>query len=108
MDKSVRVVQLEAILDAARAFYYEAVPIPQELLEQLGGTPPTDDEYDVYLEELEKLDPGNDRIRKVGELPVSGIWGKVVHTIPMGSLQKAKGTEGLRSWWRERAKEISS
>lgn len=60
----------------------------------------SDDEYDALKEELARLDPNHPLLRKVGETPSSSsIWPKKRHRIEMGSLNKAKGSEGLKDWW---------
>ena len=60
----------------------------------------TDEEYDALEEELHTLDKENPLLQCVGIAPNS-IWPKKKHRIPMGSLNKVKGTDGIKDWWRK-------
>jgi NAD-dependent DNA ligase len=74
------------------------------------GTPEVgDDEYDVLLDELRAADPGNAFFSKVGATGKTGTWEKVIHRIPMGSLDKIMPvdndtgasmiSQGAVLWW---------
>ena len=83
-----RLIFLRNLLTKARHSYYNAEAIM------------SDSEYDVYEDELRQLNPDDPILQEVGAVS-SGIWPKHTHTIPMGSLSKFKGEEGLAEWWKK-------
>jgi DNA ligase (NAD+) len=99
MSNAARIADLAARIKAANEAYYDkSAPIM------------TDAAYDALRDELEKLDPANPVLAKVGAAPSGGSWPKAKHSIPMGSLKKCQfddaaakaGGDGhgeLRTWW---------
>lgn len=86
-------------ISEARKAYYNSQPIM------------SDAEFDVLEDKLREVFPGDPLLNKVGHLPV-GIWPKVVHKIPLGSLSKimpGDGNEisvGIKDWWNKTVQEI--
>lgn len=64
-----------------------------------GASPITDEEYDQYREETEKIDPNHKYFKKVGSV-VRGAKDRdiIEHKIPMRSLAKAKTIEDVIKW----------
>lgn len=93
---------LTQLQDADKAYYDAASEVKM-----------SDDEYDVLRESAESLlidlrkeNSGHPTVSeaevyfaKVGAEASTGIWRKRNHQIPMGSLSKVKGLEGLKEWW---------
>jgi NAD-dependent DNA ligase len=82
-------------IQEARRIYYSTGGVDGDRVE----SPLSDDEFDALIDRLRLLDPQNPELAVVGSTPSSSIWQKRRHTIAMGSLTKAKGIEGLRTWW---------
>jgi DNA ligase (NAD+) len=62
------------------------------------GTPSlTDEEYDLLVDQLSKIDPNNPAITNVGA-PVNSAWEKTTHVVPMGSLNKASTIDEFKDW----------
>lgn len=75
----------------------------------------SDDEYDalkdslsVLVEQLRSYDSTDSLLQEVdsllegvGAIPTSGTWAKKLHPIPMGSLLKVKGTQGIMEWFQK-------
>ncbi len=84
-----RIESLEGRLKAAREAYYNLSPI-------IG-----DSEYDALLAELRTLRPDSPEVSSVGAPPPKfSVWEKVVHVIPMGSLDKVNTAEEYEDWVR--------
>ena len=68
--------------------YYNGVPIM------------SDHDWDLLDDELRRLDPNHPDLKAVGApAPTSGAFAKVKHTIPMGSLNKAKNLAEMQTWY---------
>lgn len=80
-----RINQLEEIIKSNDQLYWS------------GNPKITDEEYDLYVEELRQLDPENELVNRVNEQAVSSI-GKVSHVVPMLSLDKIYDKEDLFNW----------
>jgi DNA ligase (NAD+) len=90
MPGKISVENLRAAIQQADKAYYD----------NEGEVILTDEEYDAIKDELARVEPNDPLLKKVGETPTSAsIWPKKKHRIEMGSLNKAKGIEGLREWW---------
>ena len=76
---------VDKILAADAAYYGTGCPIM------------TDQVYDAYKETVRSAEPDHPVLAKVGH-PPSGAWKKVVHSIPMGSLDKVHSYAELVSW----------
>jgi DNA ligase (NAD+) len=87
--KMERIKELETILKNADEAYYNLDPIM------------SDREYDELKEELKKISPENDEIKKIGSTVSSlSTWNKEKHVIEMGSLEKVNTEEEFREWAR--------
>jgi len=85
-EQEIRV--LEATLITAAQAYYNG-----------GNAVMTDAEFDALEEQLRKVDPGSDVLKRIGSPPEDGSgWPKVTHTIPMGSLSKAQSWGEMQDW----------
>lgn len=84
--------RLENLIKKAREAYYNT-----------SETILSDEEYDAFCEELEKIDPNNPLIAGIGS-SVSELseWKKAEHEIPMGSLFKVNTTEEFCKWAKEK------
>ncbi len=59
----------------------------------------SDQQYDAWVDELSRLEPGAPEVVAVGATPPRvSVWEKVTHTVAMGSLRKANSEEELRAW----------
>jgi DNA ligase (NAD+) len=88
MNSSEEIQALRSQILSAREAYYSK-----------GTSPLSDDEYDALEEKLRILSPQDPLLKEVGSTPVAGNWPKAAHHIPMGSLNKAKGSDGIKAWW---------
>ncbi len=84
MNQNTRIIEIVAILTKASEKYYNS---EETLL--------TDTQFDTLRDELQKLDPTNEFLKKVGNLattpsniPEQEMLSKATHQIPMGSLEK--------------------
>lgn len=84
-DKTNRVRELEKLIKQNQYLYYNKEPVI------------SDEEFDALWEELERLDPENALLARVGEDKADG-WPKVRHVIPMGSQSKATDPEAFEAW----------
>lgn len=84
-DKTDRVRELEGLIKQNQYLYYNKEPVI------------SDEEFDALWEELERLDPENALLARVGEDKADG-WPKVRHVIPMGSQSKATDPEAFEAW----------
>ena len=80
-----RISELEEIINKNDQLYWSGNP-------QI-----SDEEYDLYVEELKKLDPNNELVNRVNENIVSSI-GKVNHITPMLSIDKIYEFDSLVDW----------
>lgn len=76
---------LASRIKAASDAYYNGKPIL------------TDADFDDLVDELRGLDPKNPALIAIGA-PATGAFAKVKHTIPMGSLNKAKNLAEMKVW----------
>lgn len=63
-----------------------------------------DEEYDALRDRLRLLAPDHPYFKKVGAPVQTGNWPKKQHQAPMGSLDKVKGTTGIREWFEKTSK----
>jgi DNA ligase (NAD+) len=73
-------------ISEAREAYYNLNPIME------------DHEYDLLLDSLKKIDPDNAQVSLVGAVPNNVAFQKVIHEIPMGSLDKVNSIEEMNQW----------
>lgn len=114
--KTSQLDQLVERMQRARATYYNT---PQDKFPKADGGAAldplviSDAEYDAMEDELRRLDPEHELLKKVGQpaLKSSG-WEKVRHEAPMTSLNKAQPVEDdddddvdphaeFRAWWKD-------
>lgn len=89
-----RIKELEKLITQERHRYYNNEP---------GGI--SDDDYDLYVEELASLKSDSYAITAVGSPAVSS-WSKVSHAIPMGSLDKVQTVEDMSTWIRKNSRDL--
>lgn len=94
---SSRIVELEGFIQQARHAYYN----------NTGTTTVSDEVYDAWVDELSSLKYDSVAVTQVGAPPVSE-WGKIQHSIPMGSLSKINSLEELTSWVMSTGESIAS
>lgn len=80
-----KIKELEDKIIKARNAYYNKTSIVSDAI------------YDVWIDELAKLDPKNPQILGIGAEPVSE-WKKYTHEIEMGSLNKCQTAEEFFDW----------
>ncbi len=86
MDKNL-IENLQNKVKQAQEAYYNLDPIM------------SDEEYDALIEELKKINPLSNVVVSVGATPPrDSMLKKVVHRIPMGSLNKATSEEEISRW----------
>lgn len=85
MDTTVRIRELEALVERYTDLYYNAQP---EI---------SDARFDELRDELAALDPGNPVLAKIGADSADG-YPKVRHLMPMGSQDKATSPEEFLKW----------
>lgn len=88
MSKS-KIKSLSKKIIKAREDYYNAQPTI------------SDATFDKLIDELTALDPEHPSVTAVGATVGVSEWKKVAHTVPMGSLNKAKNEEEFRKWAEE-------
>jgi DNA ligase (NAD+) len=82
---ATRIDELAQNIQKARQGYYN-------------GNPTISDElYDAWVDELADLQENHPEVTAVGAAP-TGAWPKVVHTAPMGSLDKVNTVDQLTTW----------
>ncbi|MCL2411773.1 MAG: NAD-dependent DNA ligase LigA [Treponema sp.] len=85
-----RIDELEKLVQKYQVSYYN------------GEAEISDSEFDLLWDELKKLNPDSDILKKVGtsDLTAHGVDGfpKAKHLIPMGSQEKASNPEELLAW----------
>jgi len=84
-DDKKKIKTLAKKLVKASAAYYNGDPIA------------SDKAWDAWFDELKKLDPNHPVVTGIGAIPVSE-WKKVIHEVPMGSLNKVNLPEELEKW----------
>lgn len=93
MDKKERIKELENLIINAKKNYYT---MGDDIDKQMSDT-----EYDILESELKKLDPNNKVLRQVGyEDSLVNNFEKVVHKIPMLSMDKAHKKEDIEKWYK--------
>lgn len=81
-----KVATLVSKIQKHRELYYNGIP---EI---------SDSTFDSLWDELKKLDPSNEELKKIGVRPSKSGFPSVRHQIPMGSLDKVTSTEDMRKW----------
>ena len=91
MDKEKRIKELEdLIINAKKKYYSMTDDIDIEM---------SDAEYDLLEDELRQLDPNNKILRQVGFEDQIQQSDKVVHDVPMLSMDKVHTKEELAKWY---------
>jgi NAD-dependent DNA ligase len=94
MPQTEKQIEIETLADqisrADRAYY-----------DNDGEVELTDEMYDSLKERLRELGPNHPLLKTVGATPKMGTWPKATHPIPMGSLSKVKGVDGIRDWFQK-------
>jgi len=105
--------QLVERMTRARATYYNTPQGSSDDGSELAPLDISDAEYDAMEDELRKLLPDHELLKKIGQpVPQSSAWQKVRHEAPMTSLNKAQPVEDdgspntdphaeFRAWWKD-------
>lgn len=85
MDEEIK--KLVEELEKYREAYYNLDPMVPDSV------------YDTKRDRLKQICPDHFEVHAIGASPpISSVWEKVKHTIPMGSLDKVNSSEELRQW----------
>jgi len=87
--KQARIKELEQSIQKYQASYYN------------GEAEISDGEFDLLWDELIKLNPENDVLKKIGTGPSVDGFPKAKHLIPMGSQDKASNPQEFLEWARK-------